>query len=94
MGRQISRRAFLRNAGVVAAGLGAVSASARHGVADAKQTKRWRTAVGLNGFSSSRRSYGYDKWIMLDLWDIPDIYRATIVGKEKLDAMQDILFSV
>jgi len=29
---------------------------------------------------------------MLDLWDIPDIYRATIVGKEKLDAMQDILF--
>ena len=59
MSVQINRRSFLRNAGAAAAGLGAVSASARPGVAAAKSSKRWRTAVGLNGFSSSRRSYGY-----------------------------------
>ena len=59
MGRQINRRVFLRNSGSVAVGLGAVVASARRCVAGATQTKRWRTAVGLNGFSSSRRSYGY-----------------------------------
>ena len=59
MDRQINRRLFLRNAGAVAAGLGAVSALARPGVGDGRQAKRWRTAVGLNGFSSSRRSYGY-----------------------------------
>ena len=40
------------------------------------------------------KDQSYDKWIMLDLWDIPDIYRATIVGKEKLDSMLDILFAV
>lgn len=59
MGRQINRRMFLRNAGAITAGLGAVSTLARPGLADGGQTKRWRTAVGLNGFSSSRRSYGY-----------------------------------
>ena len=37
MSRQIDRRVFLRKAGAVAAGLGAVSASTRHGVAAAKQ---------------------------------------------------------
>jgi sugar phosphate isomerase/epimerase len=50
--------------------------------------------VDLLGCLHELKNQGYDKWIMLDLWDIPDIYRATIVGKEKLDAMQDILFPV
>jgi len=48
--------------------------------------------LDLLGLLSELKNQRYDKWIMLDLWDIPDIYRATIVGKEKLDAMQDILF--
>jgi sugar phosphate isomerase/epimerase len=48
--------------------------------------------LDLLGLLRELKEQGYDKWIMLDLWDIPDIYRATIVGKEKLDAMQDILF--
>ena len=35
----------------------------------------------------------YDKWIMLDLWKVPDIYRAAYVGKQRLDAMLDTLFA-
>jgi len=35
---------------------------------------------------------GYDKWIMLDLWKLPDIYRGAYVGKQRLDAMLDTLF--
>ncbi|MBN1126789.1 MAG: sugar phosphate isomerase/epimerase [Sedimentisphaerales bacterium] len=34
----------------------------------------------------------YDKWIMLDLWRLPDIYRGAYQGKKKLDAMLDRLF--
>ncbi|UCD53290.1 MAG: sugar phosphate isomerase/epimerase [Phycisphaerales bacterium] len=40
------------------------------------------------------KNQGYDKWIMLDLWKIPDIYRAAYVGKQRLDAMLDTLFTV
>jgi sugar phosphate isomerase/epimerase len=39
-----------------------------------------------------RQRYSY--WIMLDLWRIPDIYRAAYVGKTRLDAMLDTLFPV
>ena len=35
---------------------------------------------------------GYAHWIMLDLWRIPDIYRAAFVGKQRLDGMLDELF--
>lgn len=34
----------------------------------------------------------YRHWIMLDLWRIPDIYRAAFVGKHRLDAILDTLF--
>jgi sugar phosphate isomerase/epimerase len=50
--------------------------------------------VDLLGTLRELKNQNYDKWIMLDLWNIPDIYRATIVGKEKLDDMLDILFPV
>jgi sugar phosphate isomerase/epimerase len=38
------------------------------------------------------KDQGYDKWIMLDLWRLPDIYRGAYVGKKRLDAMLDTLF--
>ncbi len=38
------------------------------------------------------KNQGYDKWIMLDLWMLPDIYRGAYVGKKRLDAMLDTLF--
>jgi sugar phosphate isomerase/epimerase len=50
--------------------------------------------VDLLGTLRELKNQNYDKWIMLDLWNIPDIYRATIVGKQKLDEMLDILFPV
>ncbi len=50
--------------------------------------------VDLLGTLRELKNQSYDKWIMLDLWNIPDIYRATIVGKQKLDDMLDILFPV
>lgn len=40
------------------------------------------------------KTQGYDKWIMLDLWMLPDIYRGAYVGKKRLDAMLDTLFPV
>lgn len=39
------------------------------------------------------KDQGYDKWIMLDLWMLPDIYRGAYVGKKRLDAMLDTLFA-
>jgi sugar phosphate isomerase/epimerase len=50
--------------------------------------------VDLLGTLRELKNQNYDKWIMLDLWNIPDIYRAAIVGKQKLDEMLDILFPV
>ncbi len=50
--------------------------------------------VDLLGTLRELKNQSYDKWIMLDLWNIPDIYRATIVGKQKLDEMLDVLFPV
>ncbi|MHC4584363.1 MAG: sugar phosphate isomerase/epimerase family protein [Planctomycetota bacterium] len=50
--------------------------------------------VDMLGTLRELKNQNYDKWIMLDLWNIPDIYRATIVGKQKLDEMLDILFPV
>ncbi len=38
------------------------------------------------------KDQGYDKWIMLDLWRLPDIYRGAYVGKKRLDAMLNTLF--
>jgi len=38
------------------------------------------------------KAQGYDKWIMLDLWKLPDIYRGAYLGKKRLDAMFDMLF--
>jgi len=40
------------------------------------------------------KDQGYDKWIMLDLWKLPDIYRGAYVGKQRLDAMLDTLFAM
>jgi sugar phosphate isomerase/epimerase len=48
--------------------------------------------MDLLGLLRELKEQGYDKWIMLDLWDIPDIYRAAIVGKRQLDEMFDVLF--
>jgi len=48
--------------------------------------------LDLLGMLRELKNQRYDKWIMMDLWQIPDIYRAAIVGKQKLDAMLDILF--
>ncbi len=39
------------------------------------------------------KDQGYDKWIMLDLWMLPDIYRGAYVGKKRLDALLDTLFA-
>ncbi len=172
MDKGMNRRDFLGGLGAVAAGAAGLSGTVASGQLGqvGVSLKRWRTGVGLNGFMSSQRSYGYkmditqvlelikscgydgvelapwprpyprtpadahtlkkqyddiglqilslqgmlrggscgsadssrrelknqsyDKWIMLDLWNIPDIYRATIVGKQKLDDMLDILFPV
>lgn len=38
------------------------------------------------------KDQGYDKWIMLDLWRLPDIYRGAYVGKKRLDTMLNTLF--
>jgi sugar phosphate isomerase/epimerase len=63
---------------------------------DGKGTSKHMTlgdgTVDLLGTLRELKNQNYDKWIMLDLWNIPDIYRATIVGKQKLDEMLDILF--
>lgn len=48
--------------------------------------------LALLGMLRELKNQSYDKWIMLDLWDVPDIYRGTIIGKKKLDAMLDILY--
>ena len=39
------------------------------------------------------KAQGYDKWIMLDRWKLPDIYRGAYLGKKRLDAMLDTLFA-
>jgi len=49
--------------------------------------------MDMVGILRELKNQNYDKWIMMDLWQIPDIYRATIVGKQKLDAALDEIFS-
>ena len=48
--------------------------------------------IDMFGVLRELKSQKYDKWIMMDLWQIPDIYRAMIVGKRKLEAVMDELF--
>jgi sugar phosphate isomerase/epimerase len=48
--------------------------------------------LDIAGMLRELKNQNYDKWIMMDLWQVPDIYRATIVGKQKLDEVLDDLF--
>jgi len=48
--------------------------------------------LDLLGMLLELKNQGYDKWIMMDLYQIPDLYRAAIVGKQKMDEMLDTLF--
>jgi len=48
--------------------------------------------LDIEGMLRELKNQNYDEWIMLDLWQVPDIYRATIIGKQKLDAILDDLF--
>ena len=49
--------------------------------------------VDLKAILQELYNQGYDSWIEFDLWDIPDIFRAAFVGRKKLDAMMDEIFS-
>lgn len=49
--------------------------------------------LDLAALLAELKAQGYDKWIMLDLWKLPDIYRGAYLGKKRLDAMLDTLFA-
>jgi sugar phosphate isomerase/epimerase len=48
--------------------------------------------LDLKALLAELKAQAYDKWIMLDLWKLPDIYRGAYLGKQRLDAMLDELF--
>jgi len=61
MDNRMSRRDFLGGLGVIATGATGLSGTVASGQLGqlGVSSKRWRTGVGLNGFMSSQRSYGY-----------------------------------
>jgi sugar phosphate isomerase/epimerase len=64
----------------------------RDGHGTSKHVTLGEGKLDLMALLTELRRQGYSHWIMLDLWRIPDIYRAAFVGKQRLDAMLDTLF--
>jgi hypothetical protein len=49
---------------------------------------RWKTAIGLNDIHAALaalREGGFEGWLMIDAWETPDPYDASIKGKQAID---------